>query len=108
MVLLFYIFRSYEVVIRKVQQNSGSVNQTVLAGDLLPYNMTASGSPYVTAEFMGNTLTGKNLTVGDGKFYNGYYNAPLEAGTTYTVFARTVTNAQNGVSLSSSKSCKRT
>ena len=85
MVLLFYIFRSYEVVIRKVQQNSGSVNQTVLARDLLPYNMTASGSPYVTAEFMGNTLTGKTITVGDGKFY-----APLEAGTTYRVFVRTV------------------
>ena len=40
-----------------------------------------------------------NFTIGDGKYYNGHYNVPLEPGTTYNVAVRAVTRAQNGVSI---------
>ncbi|XP_031564287.1 neurotrypsin-like [Actinia tenebrosa] len=51
--------------------------------------------PYVTAEILGSNLVG-NFTIGDGSYYQGYYNTPLESGSTYRVFVRAVTMAQNG------------
>ncbi|KAK3704226.1 hypothetical protein QZH41_007849 [Actinostola sp. cb2023] len=39
----------------------------------------------------------RSFTIGDGKYYNGSYNVPLEPGTTYNVSVRAVTKAQNGV-----------
>jgi hypothetical protein len=60
--------------------------------------MNRSDNPYVTAEILGSTLVA-NFTIGDGKYYNGYYNAPLEPASTYRVFVRAVTKAQNGVSI---------
>jgi len=40
-----------------------------------------------------------SFTIGDGKYYNGSYNVPLEPGTTYHFAVRAVTKAQNGVSV---------
>jgi hypothetical protein len=57
-----------------------------------------SDNPYVTAEILGPNLVA-NFTIGDGKNYNGYYNVPLEPGSTYRVCVRAVTKAQNGVSV---------
>ncbi|XP_031559299.1 deleted in malignant brain tumors 1 protein-like isoform X2 [Actinia tenebrosa] len=50
---------------------------------------------YVTAEILGSSLVG-NFTIGDGNYYHGYYNVPLEPGSTYRVFVRTVITAHNG------------
>jgi hypothetical protein len=52
---------------------------------------------YIAAELQGPRLIRK-LTIGDGQYYNGYYNAPLKPGCTYTVFVRVVTKAIDGVS----------
>jgi hypothetical protein len=61
-------------------------------------------SPYITAEIPGSSLV-PNLTIGDGQYYNGYYNAPLAPGSMYKIFARVVTKATDGVSIVESLTC---
>ncbi|XP_031562352.1 deleted in malignant brain tumors 1 protein-like [Actinia tenebrosa] len=48
---------------------------------------------YITAEIL-SPIT--NLTIGDGQYYHGYYNAPLEPGSMYRVHIRIVTMAMEG------------
>jgi hypothetical protein len=58
-----------------------------------------SDTRYVIAEILSPNLVA-NFTIGDGKYYNGHYNAPLKPGSTYIVFVRAVIKAaQNGVSV---------
>lgn len=54
-------------------------------------------SVYITAEVLYSNGS-LNFTVGDGRFYNGYHNAPLEPGCAYKVHIRIVTKDLNGVS----------
>jgi hypothetical protein len=49
---------------------------------------------YITAEILGPI---SNLTIGDGQYYHGYYNAPLKPGCNYGIYVRTVTRAMDGV-----------
>lgn len=41
-----------------------------------------------------------NFTIGDGRYYSGYYNAPLKPMTAYRVHVRVITmRSENKVSL---------
>jgi len=48
---------------------------------------------YIAAEIE-NPL---NITIGDGQYYNGYYNAPLDPNTAYRVFVRIATMTRDKV-----------
>lgn len=52
---------------------------------------------YLAAEFRGLDVP-QSFVLGDGKYYENYYNAPLEPATRYRVYVRGVTKDQNGVS----------
>jgi hypothetical protein len=98
-------FSSYQIAIKQIKdlQTSTSLSQSFqrFRQDLFNVTITTmkkSDNPYVTAKILGSNLV-SNFTIGDGKYYNGYYNAPLERGSTYRVFVRAVTKAQNGVSV---------
>lgn len=63
--------------------------------EFLQVNATKSkaiaNNSYMAAE-IGNP---KNFTIGDGRHYNGYYNAPLERKTAYRVHVRLITMRNN-------------
>ena len=68
-----------------------------------PSNYLENADDYITAEFSKDTLP-ENFTVGDNKTYSGYYNAPLQANSQYSISLCTVsrtskvsTNSKNGI-----------
>lgn len=57
-----------------------------------PSNKIKPPGEYVTAQFnVRNVGTQMNFTAGDGFFYGGFYNAPLESGRNYYIILRAVT-----------------
>lgn len=52
---------------------------------------STSLSEYITAQLdMQNVGTRINFTLGDGFFYGGFYNSPLESGRDYYIILRVV------------------
>ena len=52
---------------------------------------------YIAAEVPASPNDATNFTIGDGLFYHGYHNVPLEPGCLYMIHVRTATIAMNGV-----------
>jgi hypothetical protein len=97
------IFSVHQIVVEKIVNEAIfiSLDQTQIR---LPSNLqnitmaTNNDSPvYITAEVLYSTSP-SNFTIGDGLYYNGYYNAPLDPGCAYKVHMRIVTKASSGVS----------
>ena len=56
-----------------------------------PLSKNKFSSEYITAQILIRQVgTQMNFTVGDGRYYGGFYNAPLEKGRTYYIILRTV------------------
>lgn len=72
---------------------------TSLPDKILGYKEAQAKSDrfYIAAQFYRGKLPDE-FTLGNGKFYGGYENAPLQPGTYYTVYLRAVTE-HNGVSV---------
>ncbi|XP_067128700.1 phosphatidylinositol phosphatase PTPRQ-like isoform X2 [Centruroides vittatus] len=68
-----------------VEKQNKRKKRVVEEKKLLSYN--ESREDYVAAKFYPNEIssTGTDFTVGDGKHYNGYYNAPLTTGEKYKI-----------------------
>ncbi|XP_023217014.1 receptor-type tyrosine-protein phosphatase T-like isoform X3 [Centruroides sculpturatus] len=68
-----------------VEKQNRRKKRVVEEKKLLSYN--ESREDYVAAKFYPNEIssTGIDFTVGDGKHYNGYYNAPLTTGEEYKI-----------------------
>ncbi len=96
---LFYSL--YQVIVEQV--NSAGIQRRAVRNipDKISSYKNASKRGdrfYIAAEFIPDSLP-PEFTVGDGKMYNGYYNAPLSPKTVYKVHVRVGMNNENGVSV---------
>lgn len=62
-------------------------------------NKIVFSDSYIAAEVPANPNDAISFTIGDGLYYHGYYNIPLEPGCTYRVHVRIVTMAMDEVIL---------
>ena len=95
----FSYFSSYQFVVEKGREIHSPITSCTNASmeTCSTITKTVFNGSYIAAEVPASPNNASSFTIGDGLYYHGFRNVPLEPGCMYRVHVRIVTIAMDGV-----------